>query len=43
MYAYKDKDSNGYIVEGFDFKHWFATAVEVERFANAMHLPINWL
>lgn len=43
MYAYKDNNSRGYIAEGFDFRYWFATATEVERFASAMHLPINWL
>lgn len=41
MYAYKN--GTGYIVEGFDFRYWFATKVEVERFANAMYLPVNWL
>lgn len=43
MYAYKCKNNGGYIAEGFDFRYWFATAVEVESFANTMHLPINWL
>ena len=51
MYAYKDSNGNGYIAEGFDFRHGiaidfryqFATAAEVERFAAAMHLPINWI
>lgn len=42
MYAYRDNDNYGYIADGFDFRYWFATRVEVERFASAMHLPINW-
>lgn len=43
MYAYKNKNGSGYIAEGFDFRYQFATAAEVERFAAAMHLPINWV
>lgn len=32
----------GYVVELPFNEFWFATKVEVERFAAAMHMPITW-
>lgn len=48
MIAYKNDRAGlfyglGYVVEMPFAEYWFATRVEVERFADAMGLPVRWV